>query len=184
MPNISFTGLGSSIDFGVVRDAIVADRMKPIIQLQSRSANLANRSDALKQLNTALATLTSASEALTDSILGTGRGVTSSSNSIATGSATSSAAFGTYSLNVARLATTLSQASKSYAAKTTPVLAGGATTATFELRKGGASSGEAITIDSTNNSLEGLRDAINAADAGVTASIVDLSGDGTQNQLV
>jgi len=184
MPNISFTGLGSSIDFGVVRDAIVADRMKPIIQLQSRSANLASRSDALKQLNTILTSLTTAAEALTDSTVGSGRAVTSSSNSIASGTATSAATFGTYSLNIARLATSLSQASKSYGSKTTPVLAGGATTATFELRKGGASSGEAITIDSTNNSLAGLRDAINAADAGVTASIVDLSGDGTQNQLV
>jgi flagellar hook-associated protein 2 len=184
MANISFTGLGSSIDFGVVRDAIVADRMKPIVQLQSRSADLSSRSDALKQLNSVLTSLTSASEALTDSSLGTGRGLTSSANSIASGTATSAAAIGTYSVNVTRLASSLSQASKSYTSKTDSILAGGATTATFELRKGGASSGEAITIDSSNNSLQGLRDAINAADAGVTASIVDLGGDGTQNQLV
>jgi len=184
MPNISFTGLGSSIDFGVVRDAIIADRMKPIVQLQSRSATLSGRSDALKQLNNLLGSLTSSTEALNDSSLGTGRAVASSANSIAYGSATTSAAFGTYSVNVVRLASTLSQASRTYSSRTDSVLVGGATTATFELRKGGASSGTVITIDSTNDSLEGLRDAINAADGGVTASIVDVSGDGTQNQLV
>jgi flagellar hook-associated protein 2 len=184
MANISFTGLGSSIDFGIVRDAIIADRMKPIVQLQSRSANLSSRSDALKQLNSVLASLTNAADGLTDTSLGNGRSVTSSSNSTVTALATSAAAIGGYSLNVTRLATTLSQASKSYTSRTGPILAGGAGTATFELRKGGAADGVPITIDSSNNSLEGLRDAINAANAGVTAAIVDIGGDGTQNQLV
>jgi len=184
MPNISFTGLGSSIDFGVIRDAIIADRMKPITQLQSRSVNLTSRSDALKQLNSILTGLTSAAESLTDSSLGDGRSVTSSAEAIASGTATTAAAFGAYTLNVTRLATGLSQATKSFASTSTSILAGGATTATFELRKGGASSGTTITIDSSNDSLAGLRDAINAADAGITAAIVDVSGDGTQNQLV
>jgi flagellar hook-associated protein 2 len=64
------------------------------------------------------------------------------------------------------------------------VLAGGATTATFELRKGGAATGTALTIDASNNTLTGLRDAINAAGAGVKASIVDVDGTGTQFKLV
>jgi len=55
-----------------------------------------------------------------------------------------------------------------------------------------ASESTAITIDSTNNSLQGLRDAINEADVGVTASIVFdgsdyhltvLAESGEQNQL-
>lgn len=184
MPNISFTGLGSTIDFGIVRDAILAERMKPITLLQAKGANLSSRSDALKQLNGLLTTLTTATEALADKSLGTGRSASSTSNNVATATASTNATFGSYSLSVSRLATTLTQASRSYTSKTDPILAGGATTATFELRKGGATSGVEITIDSTNDSLEGLRDAINAADAGVTASIVDISGNGTQNQLV
>lgn len=184
MPNISFTGLGSTIDFGVIRDAIIAERMQPVIQLQSRSANLSSRSDALKQLNNLLTTLTTASESLSDASLGTARSVSSSSNSVATATATTATPFGAYSIDVNRLATSLAQATKSYNSTSTAILAGGATTATFELRKGGAGTGTVVTIDSTNNSLAGLRDAINAADAGVTASIVDLAGDGTQNQLV
>jgi flagellar hook-associated protein 2 len=92
---------------------------------------------------------------------------------------------GGFNLTINRVATRLAQASHSFAARTDPILAGGATSATFELRLGGAISGPSITIDATNNSLQGLRDAINnSATAGVTASIVDISGDGTQNQIV
>jgi flagellar hook-associated protein 2 len=89
-------------------------------------------------------------------------------------------------LNIGRLATTLTQASASFVSTSAPLVAGDplTATATFQLRKGGAVTGTAITIDSTNNSLAGLRNAINNAGAGITASIVDLTGDGTQNQLV
>lgn len=182
--SINFSGLGSNIDFSAIRDAIVADRMRPISQLQSRSADLGSRSNALKQLNGLLANLTNASDALTDNTLGTGRSAGSSDGGVVYASATATASLGGYNLAVSRLATTLSQASHGFTATTDTVLAGGAASATFELRKGGASSGATITIDSTNNTLTGMRDAINAASAGVTASIVDVSGDGTQNQLV
>lgn len=182
---INFSGLGSNIDFSLIRDAVVAERMRPVTQLQSRSASLDNRSGALKALNGLLASLTSASSDLTDRTLGTGRSASSSDSSVVTASATTAASVGNFNLTVDRLATRLTQASMSFTAITDPILAGGATSATFELRLGGALTGPAITIDSTNNSLEGLRDAINGAtDTGITASIVDLSGDGTQNQLV
>lgn len=182
--SINFSGLGSNIDFSMIRDAIISDRTQPITQLQTRSASLGSRSSGLKQLNGLLANLTSAAKALTDTTLGTGRTSSSSDSSVVTASTTTTAATGSIGLNVGRLATTLTQASTSFPSTSAGLIAGGATTATFELRKGGASTGTAITIDSTNDSLEGLRDAINSANAGVTASIVDISGDGTQNQLV
>lgn len=182
---INFSGLGSNIDFSAIRDAIVADRMRPVTQLQTKSSSLDNRSGALKALNGLLASLTSAAGDLTDQTLGTGRSANSSDSSIVTGSATTAASLGGFNLTINRVATRLAQASHSFAAKTDPILAGGATSATFELRLGGAISGPSITIDATNNSLQGLRDAINnSATAGVTASIVDISGDGTQNQIV
>ncbi|MEJ7708592.1 MAG: flagellar filament capping protein FliD [Pyrinomonadaceae bacterium] len=59
------------------------------------------------------------------------------------------------------------------------MLAGAATTATFELRKGGATTGPAITINSANNSLDGLSQAINSANVGITASVVDITGAGS-----
>lgn len=181
---ITFSGIGSNIDFGVITDAIISARSAPINQLASKRTDYQNRSSALKQLNTQLITLKSSLTALTDQTIGTGIAATSSSTAIVSASATNTAATGAIGVQVTRLATTLTQASDSFGATDTAILAGGATTATFELRKGGATTGTAITIDSTNNSLAGLRDAINAADAGVTATIVDVTGDGTGNQLV
>ncbi len=180
----TFSGLGSGIDFNVIRDAILDQKTRPVTQLQGRVSDFNARIESLKQLNTALAALTTASEALTDRTLGTGRGATTGDATIVTATATSTAALANYDITVSRLASNLAQASRSYATTDAPVLAGGATSATFELRKGGAATGTSITIDSNNNTLAGLRDAINGANAGVTATIVDVNGDGTGNQLV
>jgi flagellar hook-associated protein 2 len=182
--NVSFSGLGSGIDFSVIRDAILDQRARPVSQMQSKLSDYSSRIEALKQFNTALATLTTASEALTNRELGTGRSASTGDATVITASATSAANLGNYDIAVTRLASNLAQASKSFSSTSAPVLDGGAVSATFELRKGGASEGTVITIDSSNNTLAGLRDAINAADAGVTASIIDVNGDGTGQQLV
>src|ERR1043165_4867276 len=122
---ISIGGLSGSIDFSVVRDAIVADRMRPVTQLQTRTTTLGNRSAALKQLNGLLTTLTSASQALTDTTLGAGRFATSTAGAIVSASATSAAPVGTYNLNVTRTATNLVQASDALPSSTSSILSGG-----------------------------------------------------------
>lgn len=181
---VNFSGLGSGIDFNVIRDAILAQRARPITLMQQKATEYNSRIDSLRQLNAGVAAVTTAAKALTERDLGTGRNATTSDASIVGSTATGSAPLGQIEVNISRLATSLTQASRTFASSTAPLLVGAATTATFELRKGGATTGTPITIDETNNTLEGLRDAINAADAGVTASIVDLSGDGTQKQLI
>ena len=182
--SVSISGLGSGIDFSKLTDSIVATRSRPISLLQSKGADITRRSDAFKQLNAKLATLTEASNALTNKDLGSGRIATSSATDKVTVSAGSTAGTSTLNVTVTRLATSLTQNSRVYATTTTSVLAGAATTATFELRKGGATTGTEITINSANNTLTGLRDAINDAKAGVTATVVDTSGDGTTYKLV
>lgn len=185
MATINFSGIGSNIDFGIITDSIISARSKPINQLASRRSDYQGRSDALKQLNAKIIALKDAANNLKDQTAGTGRIASSDNSSAVTATATSTATSGSFGIQVVRLATSLSQASDSFATtNNTSVLADGATTATFELRKGGASEGTEIIIDSTNNTLAGLRDTINNAGLGVTASIIDVSGDGTGNQLV
>lgn len=181
---VTFSGLGSGIDFDVVRDAILASKSRPITLLQGKVNNYSGRIGAFKDLNAAIAALATASDALTNRDLGFGRATNTSDALIATATADAKTTIGQYNLSISRLATSFTQNSRSYASEDTAVLAGGATTATFELRKGGSPTGVAITIDSTNDSLAGLRDAINQADAGITATIVDIDGTGTSNQLV
>lgn len=184
MPSITISGLGSGIDFEAVRDAIINQRAVPINQLRSRVSIYNRRVDSLKEMNLLLATLTNSVNELSRAEMGTGRAAVSSDPAIASVTATSAASLGTLNLNVTSLASSFTQASRSYSSVDASVLAGGASSATFQLRLGGAADGPEITIDSSNNSLTGLRDAINASDAGVSASIIDLSGDGTQQQLV
>lgn len=184
MATASISGLGSGIDFGKLTEAILAEKSRPISQLQSRGAQISKTNDAFKQLNAKLATLTEAVNALTNKELGKGRLASSSNTENVIPTVTATAATGTFDVAVTRLATTLSQASRVYASGNDAVLAGAATTATFELRLGGATTGTAITITTANNSLSGLRDAINTANAGVSATIIDADGSGTQNKLV
>lgn len=184
MATTSFSSVGSGIDFSSITESIVAQQSKPLTALASRRTDYQNRSDALKQLNAKLITLTEASRALTDRTVGTGKAANSGNTTILTASAAEGSTNGTLTVGVTRLASTLTQATKSFSSKTGSILSNGATSATFELRTGGASTGKPITVDSSNDSLQGLRDAINGANAGVTAAIVDTKGDGTGNQLV
>ncbi len=184
MASASISGLGSGIDFSKLTDAILAEKSRPVSQLQARGAQISKTNDAFKQLNAKLATLTEAVNTLTNKDLGKGRLTSSSNTDNVLLAATATAATGTFEVAVTRLATNLSQSSRVYAAANTAVLAGGATTATFELRLGAATTGTAITVTTANDSLSGLRDAINAAQAGVNAVIIDTDGSGTQNKLV
>jgi flagellar hook-associated protein 2 len=181
---ISFNGLGSGIDFSKLVDSVIAERTRPVTQLQNRSENLSRRSDALRELNGKLVALTAAAKALSDSELGAGREAINSDISVLTANASAEASTGSYKLNITRLASSLTQSSRNYSAASAAILAGGGAAATFELRKGGAATGTAITIDSGNNTLAGLRDAINNAKAGITATIIDTDGGGANFKLV
>lgn len=185
--SFSVSGLGSNIDFSVLTDSIINSRSAPVTQMANKRTTLSSRVDALKQLNSKLLALKDAANGLTDRTTGSGRSATSSNANVISATSSATAANGALAIQVARLAGSLSQASDSFTSDQSPVLAGAATAATFTIYKGGVATDKTITIDSTdlqNNTLAGLRDAINAADAGVTAAIVDVKGDGTGNQLV
>ncbi|BBP00870.1 flagellar filament capping protein FliD [Sulfuriferula nivalis] len=129
---------------------------------------------------------------------------TPSDSSIFSASADSTAVAGTYSLNVTQLAQAQNLVATGQTSSTAAIGTGTATTITFDfgsislgtpptgtLTNGvysgasftsNASGTKSITIDSSNNSLQGIRDAINAANMGVTATIVN-DGSGTPYRL-
>lgn len=113
--------------------------------------------------------------------------------------ADSTAVPGTYSVNVSKLAQSQNLVAAGQTASNVAIGDGTATTVTIDLGTisggtltNGVYSGAAFTsngsgtvnvvIDGTNNTLEGIRDAINAASAGVTATIVN-DGSGTPYRL-
>ena len=124
---------------------------------------------------------------------------TSSDTSVFTASASSAASVGTYALTVSQLAQSQNLVAAGRLSSTTAISDGVATTVTFDFGtiSGGTLTGgiytgagftsngagtKSITIDSTNNTLQGISDAINAAQMGVTATIVN-DGSGTPYRL-
>lgn len=124
---------------------------------------------------------------------------TPSDPSVFSATAGSTAVPGNYTVEVSKLAQSQSLVAAGQASSTAAIGNGTATTVTFDFGTigggtltNGVYSGAAftsngngtasITIDSTNNTLEGIRDAINAASMGVTATIVN-DGSGTPYRL-
>lgn len=124
---------------------------------------------------------------------------TPSDASVFSATAASTAVPGTYTLNVSQLAQSQNLVATGQTSTTTAIGNGTATTVTFDfgtISGGTLSAGtysgatftsngsgtKSITIDSTNNTLQGIRDAINAANIGVSATIVN-DGSGTPYRL-
>lgn len=115
---------------------------------------------------------------------------TPSDTGIFSATAISTAAAGTYALEVTKLAQSQNLVAAGRTSSNTAISDGTATTVTFDFGtiSGGTltagnysgatftpngSATKSITIDGTNNTLQGIRDAINAARMGVTATIVN-----------
>ncbi len=125
---------------------------------------------------------------------------TTSDASVFSASASNTATAGSYSLEVTHLAQSQNLVATGRASSSTAISDGTATTVTFDfgtisggvlsagVYSGGAtfnSNGNgstSITIDATNNTLQGISNAINAAQIGVTATIIN-DGSGTPYRL-
>lgn len=163
---------GSTIDVQqLAKQLVEVERAPQERQIQRAEQRAATSLSALSTLKSALATFQTAVSSLsTMTDFGT-RAATSSDTGRFTATATSKAVPGTYSVEVVDLAAAHQIASGPHAGGSTSVVG----TGTLSVAVGGESF--AVTIDSTNNTLAGIRDAINEAadNTGVSATIVQSS---------
>jgi flagellar hook-associated protein 2 len=164
---ISSTGIGSGLDINAIVSSLTTAKAAPETNALNRSKTaLTAEVSAFGTFNSALATFQATLATLQDPTKLATRTATLADTTIATATATSSAVAGQYSIQVQNLAAAASLSSK-------PVSATSAIgTGTLTLAVGGVSS--SITIDSTNNTLQGIVSAINNApnNPGVSASII------------
>jgi flagellar hook-associated protein 2 len=164
---ISSTGIGSGLDINSIVSSLTTAKAAPETNALNRSKTaLTAEVSAFGTFNSALATFQATLATLQDPTKLATRTATLADTTIATATATSSAVAGQYSIQVQNLAAAASLSSK-------PVSATSAIgTGTLTLAVGGVSS--SITIDSTNNTLQGIVSAINSApnNPGVSASII------------
>lgn len=200
MASISNLGVGSGLNLGALLDQLSTAEKIPLMMIQTGQASYQTKLSAYGRLQGMLAAFQTAAKQLGDPNYFKATTATSSNTAVLSAVGNTTAAPGTYSLNVTALAQTQSLIATGQTSQTAPIgtgtihidlgtITGGTfnaatgkyTGATFTPNAG--STGVNITIDSTNNSLQGVRDAINKANAGVTASIVN-DGSGTPYRLV
>lgn len=164
-------GIGNtSLDVNTIVTQLMQVERQPLTALQKKEAAITQRIAAVSRIQGGVSALQGAAKTLADTATFSGVRATISGdglNAAVTDSA--KAAPGSYAIKVTRLATAQSLASEQFNAST-DVLGNG----TLTLQVG--STTKTITIGNNNNTLAGVRDAINAAKAGVSAAIVNDGG--------
>jgi flagellar hook-associated protein 2 len=196
---LSSAGIGSNLPIDSIITQLMTLEQKPLTLLDQKVAGFQAKLSAMGTLKSAFATFQTAVQGLSDISKFQAASVTVGDATVASVSTTPSAAVGNYSLEVSALAQAQKLASAGQPSVSAPV---GAGTISFDLgtisggsfdsttgKYGGAgftSSGagvKTVTIEPGNTSLAGIRDAINKAGVGVSASIVN-DGSATPYRLV
>ncbi|MBR9799919.1 MAG: flagellar filament capping protein FliD [Gammaproteobacteria bacterium] len=190
MATISSLGIGSGLDLNsLLTDLETAERQK-LTPIETQQASYEAELSAWGTIQSRLESLDTAAAALADAETYAGMTTTASGSGVSA-TATSEVSAGSYSVAVTQLAQAQSLATTGQASRDEAIGDGTATTLTLSLgtlASDGSYAADAersarIVIDESNNTLEGIRDAINEAGLGVTASIVN-DGSDTPYRLV
>lgn len=181
MPTITSTGVGSGLDVNSIVTSLMALEKRPLSLLQGTANTLQTKLSAFGSLKSQIASLGDIATRLADSANWNPLTADSTDAASVSASATSGAAPGKYRLEVQQLAQSQALASGYFAASTTTVGTGAitielGTTAAGVFTPTPGSTRKTVTIAAASQSVAGVRDAINAAGAGMTASIVTGTG--------
>lgn len=187
------SGIGSTnLDVSSIVAQLMAVEKRPLNALNIKEASYQAKLSAFGSLKGALSSFQSVLSGISNITKFQALKATSSDSSIFTATASSIAVAGTYSLDAV---TKLAQSQKLAAsgqASSTAVIGNGTLTFDFGTISGATVDGagkytgatftsngagtKTVTIDASNNSLQGIRDAINVAKIGVTATIINDGG--------
>ena len=183
MATISSPGVGSGLDVNSIVTQLVALERTPITQLQKQASTLQTKLSAFGKLQSNLSALRDAASALTRATTWNQTTGTSSDASSVAVTTDGNNKPGSFAVQVTQLAAKQSNVSKVYAATTDLVGEG-----TLHIELGSWGAGNAFTpkagataidisVGPPAKSLAEVRDVINAANAGITASVLtDASG--------
>jgi len=183
---LSSPGIGSGLDVNGLVSQLMALEQRPLSLLNTKEAKLQAQLSAYGSLKGALSSFQSAVAALATPAKFTAVKASVADSTVLSASAAATASAGSYSIEVQTLAQAQKLKSDTFDA-TSDAVGTGSLTIQFGTYSGGSftlnpeKSAKTITIGSANASLAGVRDAINAADAGVSASIIN---DGMGYRLV
>jgi flagellar hook-associated protein 2 len=189
--------INGGLDVQSIVDNLITAERQPITNLQNQTKGYQDKITAYQEFNTRLLALKTSVEAVQfngedvrfyiptafsdrfSTSLFALRKATSSDEAVVTATADKGEAIGNYNISVTTLAKYNSFGSNSLASDT----ATSTKTGTLVIKKGSADA-VTITIDSSNNTLQGIKNAINNADAGFTATVINDGNATTPYRLI
>ncbi len=168
MATISALGIGSGLDANSIVEQLMAIEQQPLVRLQQKEAGFLAELSAIGQLRSAISTFKDTADALSASSDFDVFTATSADTAIFTASASSSAAVGTYDIQVNFLAVAQKQGSNSFADSDTTTVGSSGDTVTITIGSND------FTVEIGAMTLDDIADAINSAsdNVGVTASVI------------
>ena len=170
MASISSLGVGSGLKLGDILDSLTAAQKAQLTPISNQQSSYTSKLSAYGTMKSALESFQTANTALSKADLFTATTTTSSSTAFSA-TTTGSALPGKYTIEVTQLAkaqTLTSGIQKDNKA------ALATSDSKITIQQGGDKKPVTIDISAANSSLTGIRDAINKADAGVSASIINV----------
>jgi len=176
----SIDGLITGLDTSSIIDGLLSLQQNRVDQLNLRKQRIIGEQTAFKGVEAKLLGLSSVLGSLSRSVdnVFDQRTATVSDEELVSAAATDKAVAGVYSIRVDVLARAHQIASQGYASSESSITEG---SLTIQVGNGTAST---ITVDSTNNTLQGLAAAINASDSEVAASIINDGSGSTPFRLL
>lgn len=166
---ISSAGIGSGLQVADIVSKLMAVEQKPLTNLQTAATGLQLQLSAFGQLQSAISQLHDAAAPLYAASTFSATNTSTSDAGSVSATSTTKAVPGSYMVSVTALAA--AQSIVSVGAGLTPTSVLGTGTLTIQSAKAGALP-ISITIGSSENTLTGIRDKINASNAGVSATLV------------
>ncbi|HEX2603916.1 MAG TPA: flagellar cap protein FliD N-terminal domain-containing protein, partial [Oxalicibacterium sp.] len=199
--SISSPGIGSGLPVDDLVSKLMAAESQPLTTLATKEASYQAKLTGYGSLTSALNSFQSSMATLGQASTYQALKTTISDDDVLSATANTKAVSGNYQINVTQLAQAQTVTTAGQTSRTAAIGSGATTTISFQFGQitgGSLSNGVytgatftqdadqatgTVTIDSSNNSLQGIRDAINAADIGVTATLIS-DGSGTPDHLV
>ncbi|MCE5323124.1 flagellar filament capping protein FliD [bacterium] len=179
--SMSISGLISGLDTDSIIEKMMEYYSANKTSLEAEQAETENELSAWQSINSSILSVQTALEAIKDASDFQTNTCTSSDDDILTASADTDAVPGTYYITVSKLAQAHQVSSNSTYSSVNDVVGTGTVSFTFA----DSTKDFSITLDANNNTLTGLAKAINKADAGIDASIINTgTSDDPSYQLV
>ena len=198
---VSSVSTGGVLDVNGLVSQLMAVESRPFVAMQNKEKAITSQISAYGTLSGAVGAFQTTVTALADSSKYKVANATTSDDKVLTATAGKDTVKGNYSVNVTQLAQAQTISAAGQESTSTLIGSGASTVLTFDFGSvtgGTLTDGKytgatfdldatrvarTVTIDGSNNSLQGIRDAINKAGIGVTASIIS-DGSDKPNRLV